>query len=327
MISKKNRTSTQISPAMKKLLASLFFVFTTLFTYGQQFHVASYNVRYANPADEQRGNGWSQRCPVICNQIAYESFDLVGMQEVLKSQFDDLSNRLSRDYGCIGVGRNDGKTSGEYAPIFYKKDRFILLDSGCFWLSETPDKPSVGWDAKYPRICSWAQLQDRNTGNYPVLPEYAFRSRRKAGSEGERLHDREVDPQAFGLRRDDSGRRLQCGSTQRKLPGTRKDWIPDGLFRSGTHSHGCHRNGQRIRPAEIDRPAYRPRSGHSRHRSPPLRFANEPLLVGGLRGKSGSPPAVGPLSRQRIPNDSVTHIRFPREIHGRCSDRQSPMNF
>ena len=165
MISKKNRTSTQISPAMKKLLASLFFVFTTLFTYGQQFHVASYNVRYANPADEQRGNGWSQRCPVICNQIAYESFDLVGMQEVLKSQFDDLSNRLSRDYGCIGVGRNDGKTSGEYAPIFYKKDRFILLDSGCFWLSETPDKPSVGWDAKYPRICSWAQLQDRNTGN------------------------------------------------------------------------------------------------------------------------------------------------------------------
>lgn len=123
------------------------------------------SVRYANPADEQRGNGWSQRCPVICNQIAYESFDLVGMQEVLKSQFDDLSNRLSRDYGCIGVGRNDGKTSGEYAPIFYKKDRFILLDSGCFWLSETPDKPSVGWDAKYPRICSWAQLQDRNTGN------------------------------------------------------------------------------------------------------------------------------------------------------------------
>ena len=64
---------------MKKLLASLFFVFTTLFTYGQQLHVASYNVRYANPADEQRGNGWSQRCPVICNQIAYESFDLVGV--------------------------------------------------------------------------------------------------------------------------------------------------------------------------------------------------------------------------------------------------------
>ena len=318
MISKKNRTSTQISPAMKKLLASLFFVFTTLFTYGQQFHVASYNVRYANPADEQRGNGWSQRCPVICNQIAYESFDLVGMQEVLKSQFDDLSNRLSRDYGCIGVGRNDGKTSGEYAPIFYKKDRFILLDSGCFWLSETPDKPSVGWDAKYPRICSWAQLQDRNTGNTLYFLNTHF------DHVGKQARKESACMIVKWIRRhSDCGETILVG----KLPGTRKDWIPDGLFRSGTHSHGCHRNGQRIRPAEMDRPAYRPRSGHSRHRSPPLRFANEPLLVGGLRGKSGSPPAVGPLSRQRIPNDSVTHIRFPREIHGRCSDRQSPMNF
>ena len=150
---------------MKKSLVFLLFVFTMQFTYGQQLHVASYNVRYANPTDEQRGNGWSRRCPVICDQIAYESFDLIGMQEVLKAQFDDLSERLSQDYGCIGVGRNDGKTSGEYAPIFYKKDRFILLDSGCFWLSATPDKPSVGWDAKYPRICIWVQLRDRSTGN------------------------------------------------------------------------------------------------------------------------------------------------------------------
>lgn len=150
---------------MKKLLVFLLFVFTMQFTYGQQFHVASYNVRYANPTDEQRGNGWSRRCPVICDQIAYESFDLIGMQEVLKTQFDDLSDRLSQDYGCFGVGRNDGKMSGEYAPIFYKKDRFILLDSGCFWLSATPDKPSVGWDAKYPRICVWVQLRDRSTGN------------------------------------------------------------------------------------------------------------------------------------------------------------------
>lgn len=312
---------------MKKLLASLFFVFTTLFTYGQQLHVASYNVRYANPADEQRGNGWSQRCPVICNQIAYESFDLVGMQEVLKSQFDDLSNRLSRDYGCIGVGRNDGKTSGEYAPIFYKKDRFILLDSGCFWLSETPDKPSVGWDAKYPRICSWAQLQDRNTGNTLYFLNTHF------DHVGKQARKESACMIVKWIRRhSDCGETILVGDfnvdqrseSYRELVKT--GFLTDS-FEAGTHSHGCHRNGQRIRPAEMDRPAYRPRSGHSRHRSPPLRFANEPLLVGGLRGKSGSPPAVGPLSRQRIPNDSVTHIRFPREIHGRCSDRQSPMNF
>ena len=150
---------------MKKSPALLLLVFTLQLACGQQFHVASYNVRNANPADEERGNGWNRRCPVICDQIAYESFDLIGMQEVLKPQFDDLSDRLSPDYGCIGVGRDDGKTSGEYAPIWYRKDRFDLLDSGCFWLSATPDKPSVGWDAKYPRICGWARLRERSTGN------------------------------------------------------------------------------------------------------------------------------------------------------------------
>jgi len=148
MISKKNRTSTQISPAMKKLLASLFFVFTTLFTYGQQFHVASYNVRYANPADEQRGNGWSQRCPVICNQIAYESFDLVGMQEVLKSQFDDLSNRLSRDYGCIGVGRNDGKRPASTLRYSIKK-----IASSC-WI------PAVSGCRKLPISRAWDGMRN-----------------------------------------------------------------------------------------------------------------------------------------------------------------------
>ena len=149
---------------MKKAFVFTLFLFAMRLACGQQFHVASYNVRHANASDEERGNGWNRRCPVICDQIAYESFDLIGMQEVLKSQFDDLSARLSHDYGCIGVGRNDGKTAGEYAPILYRKDRFELLDSGCFWLSATPAEPSVGWDAKYPRICGWAQLQDRSSG-------------------------------------------------------------------------------------------------------------------------------------------------------------------
>lgn len=147
---------------MKKLLILL--IFAGQFALAQQFHVASYNVRNANPADERRGNGWSRRCSPLCNQIAYEAFDLVGLQEMLKMQLDDMLERLSPDYGCVGVGRNNGKTSGEYAPILYRKARFDLLDSGTFWLSATPDIPSVGWDAKYPRICTWIQLRDRDTG-------------------------------------------------------------------------------------------------------------------------------------------------------------------
>lgn len=147
---------------MKKLVFLLIFI--GRFAVGQPIHVSSYNVRYANAADEQHGNGWNRRCAPICDLIAYEAFDLVGMQEVLKNQLDDLMARLSSDYACIGGGRDDGKTAGEYAPILYRKERFDLLGSGLFWLSQTPDRPSVGWDAKYPRICTWVRLRDRTSG-------------------------------------------------------------------------------------------------------------------------------------------------------------------
>ena len=68
------------------------------------------------------------------------------------------------DYAYVGVGRDDGKTEGEYSPVFYRKDRFELLDSGHFWLSETPDVPSKGWDAACIRICTWAVLRERESG-------------------------------------------------------------------------------------------------------------------------------------------------------------------
>ena len=149
---------------MKRVLSLLIIIFVGQVAWGQHFHVGSYNIRNANKADEQRGNGWRFRCPGICDMIAYEDFDLIGMQEVLKTQLDDLLRSLSDDYAYVGCGRNDGKMEGEYAPILYRKERFILLDSGIFWLSSTPDTPSVGWDAKYPRICTWIQLQDRTSG-------------------------------------------------------------------------------------------------------------------------------------------------------------------
>ena len=147
---------------MKRIL--FFLIFIGQAVSGQQYHVASYNIRYANEADEQHGNGWARRSPGICDLIAYEAFDLIGMQEVIKEQLDDLMSRLSDDYAYVGKGRDDGKTEGEYAPVLYRKERFKLLDSGVFWLSLTPDVPSVGWDAKYPRICTWVKLQDRTSG-------------------------------------------------------------------------------------------------------------------------------------------------------------------
>lgn len=125
--------------------------------------VASYNIRYDNKGDRDAGNAWENRLPVIASLIKYNDFDILGCQEVLAHQFDDLKQQLPA-YTFIGVGRDDGKLAGEFAPIVFKSDRFSLLDSGVMWLSETPHIPSKGWDAALPRICTWARLEDNASG-------------------------------------------------------------------------------------------------------------------------------------------------------------------
>lgn len=125
--------------------------------------VGSYNIRYDNKNDELNGNGWQQRLPVISSLIQFIDYDILGCQEVLVNQLADLSDQLT-GYDYVGVGRDDGKEAGEFAPIFFKKNKFNLLDSGQFWLSQTPDKPSKGWDAALPRICTYVHLQDKSSG-------------------------------------------------------------------------------------------------------------------------------------------------------------------
>ena len=130
----------------------------------QDLYVGQFNIRNANSKDAANGNGWERRCPVICDIFRVESFDVFGSQEVLHRQIEDLCEALPQ-YDYVGVGRNDGKQAGEYAPIFYKKDRIKCLESGTFWLSETPEEiGSLGWDARYPRICTWAHFKDKKTG-------------------------------------------------------------------------------------------------------------------------------------------------------------------
>ena len=123
-----------------------------------QMLVGSYNIRYQNKDDNERGNSWKQRCPIICNEVNFMAPDIFGAQEVLHPQLLDLLLGLD-GYDYIGVGRDDGKTAGEYAAIFYKKDRVRLLDQGNFWLSETPEKPGLGWDAACVRICTWGKFK------------------------------------------------------------------------------------------------------------------------------------------------------------------------
>ena len=122
-----------------------------------QMLVGSYNIRYKNGGDSVKGNVWEKRCQVICDQINFMAPDVFGAQEVLHTQLLDMLDRLD-GYDYIGVGRDDGKTAGEYAAIFYKTDRLRLLDQGNFWLSETPDRPGLGWDAACVRICTWGRF-------------------------------------------------------------------------------------------------------------------------------------------------------------------------
>ncbi len=149
---------------MKRIYLSLLLLLLSVLQMSSQMLVGSYNIRYKNGGDSISGNVWAKRCQVICDQVNFMSPDIFGAQEVLCGQLNDMLSRLD-GYDYIGVGRDDGKTAGEYAAIFYKTDRLRLLDHGDFWLSETPDRPGLGWDAACVRICSWGCFAAQTASN------------------------------------------------------------------------------------------------------------------------------------------------------------------
>lgn len=148
--------------SLSSLVAILLVVILTGCSTIHSFTTASFNVRYDNKGDAEKGNGWQQRYPVITELIRYNDFEIFGAQEVLHNMLEDLLANLP-GYAYIGVGRDDGKTQGEYAPIFYKTDRFQLLQSGQFWLSKNTESPNKGWDAALPRICTWGEFKDKKS--------------------------------------------------------------------------------------------------------------------------------------------------------------------
>lgn len=123
--------------------------------------IISYNIRYNNPNDGD--NAWPYRQERVAALLQRHQPDLLGLQEVLHEQLTDLAAALP-EFAWIGVGRDDGAEAGEYAPIFYRRDRFSVQAQGNFWLSETPDVVcSIGWDAACVRVATWAQLRDKET--------------------------------------------------------------------------------------------------------------------------------------------------------------------
>ncbi len=124
-------------------------------------NVATYNLRLNTPNDGP--NVWGLRRDAVKALIQYHEFDLFGTQEALPDQIKDLE--AMSEYTHVGVGRDDGKNAGEHSTIFYKHARFSLLAHGDFWLSETPNRPSKGWDARCcNRLASWVRLRDKISG-------------------------------------------------------------------------------------------------------------------------------------------------------------------
>ena len=124
------------------------------------FQIATYNLRLNLAADG--ANAWPRRAEALKALIRYHEFDVFGTQEGLPEQIDELAGM--EEFAHVGVGRDDGKRAGEHSAIFYRKARFEALSHGDFWLSETPDRPSKGWDARCcNRLASWVQLRDRET--------------------------------------------------------------------------------------------------------------------------------------------------------------------
>ena len=149
---------------MKKFL--IVFTLFTLQSFLSAFEIdaVAFNIRFDNPKDGE--NAWPNRKEMVGKWIESESPDVIGLQEALRHQINDIK-KVATAYSEYGVGRDDGKSRGEHCTILYLKKRFTLdkKDCGTFWFSETPEKiASKSWGNEIPRICTWARLIHKKTG-------------------------------------------------------------------------------------------------------------------------------------------------------------------
>jgi len=142
-------------------ILSVFILFTISSSiYSQPHSIISYNIRYDNNWDIE--NSWKIRRNKISQILVQYSPSIIGIQEGLLNQVQYIDSSLI-DYDYVGVGRDDGKKKGEFCAIYFDTTRYVLLKNSTFWLSETPDTISVGWDAALERICTYGLFKDRIT--------------------------------------------------------------------------------------------------------------------------------------------------------------------
>ncbi|WP_026950950.1 endonuclease/exonuclease/phosphatase family protein [Algoriphagus mannitolivorans] len=151
---------------LKKIFFALPLIFTLFGSgYSQSHRFATFNIRWDNPND--LGNLWKDRAPHVIRLIQFHQIGLFGTQEGLTHQIEEMSKGLGYEY--LGVGRDDGAKKGEYTAILFDPKLYQLEESGTFWLSPTPEKPSKGWDAALNRICSWGRFKDLSGKRFYVF--------------------------------------------------------------------------------------------------------------------------------------------------------------
>lgn len=149
---------------MKNSILTLVLIFISFCVMAQKGNVSvkimSYNIKFDDKNDPV--NNWANRKDQVVGLLKYHEPLIFGTQEGLHHQLEDIKAGLS-NFEYIGVARDDGKQKGEYSAFFYNTKYFKPIQSGTFWLSETPETPSKSWDAALPRVCSWAEMEDINT--------------------------------------------------------------------------------------------------------------------------------------------------------------------
>ena len=163
---------------MKEFLLVLILFTLQSFVSAFEIDALSFNIRFDNPKDGE--NAWPNRKEMVGQWVKSESPDVIGLQEALRHQIDDIK-KIATAYSEYGVGRDDGKSRGEHCTILYLKKRFSLdkSDCGTFWFSDTPEKiASKSWGNEIPRICTWARFIEKKTdkGFYVYNVHYDHRS-------------------------------------------------------------------------------------------------------------------------------------------------------
>lgn len=151
-------------------LSIIIMIFGALQLSAQSYNVSTYNIWFYTPSDHV--NSWESRKDQVASVIRFHNIVLWGSQEGEHNQLQDLREMLGQEY--IGVARDDGDTEGEHSAIFYDPGLFRVLEHDTFWLSKTPDRPSMDWGVNYHRICTWGKFEVIETGDIAYVYNVHF---------------------------------------------------------------------------------------------------------------------------------------------------------